>query len=228
MAIPLLERPVLAVDVVIFRVADGQLAVFLHPRAEDPFRGAFALPGVAVQVEETLETAARRALLEKSGYPAGTWDEIYLEQLATFGALYRDPRGRTVSVAYLGVIRGKAPLSGPSRWFPVSGIAGGGLPFDHQAILDTALARLRGKARYTNIVRHLLPPAFRIEELQAVYEAILGWPLNRTNFRSRMLQRELIQRVRILSEAVGRRGGRPPHLYRFSQDRVEAEARDFL
>jgi 8-oxo-dGTP diphosphatase len=113
-------------------------------------------------------------------------------------------------------------------WKPVATISKGSLPFDHHAILDTALTRLRGKLRYTNIAKAFLAETFRIEELQEVYEAILGRELNRTNFRNKLLKIRLIERVRILSDAVGKQGGRPPHLYRFTQTLIEAVDRDFL
>jgi len=223
-----LERPVLAVDVVIFRVEGAQLHVLLHRRNEEPFRGAPALPGVAVHIDETLENAARRVLIEKAKWSLSTQEQIYLDQLATFDALYRDPRGRTVSVAYMGLTRTKPENVEGVIWKRVSEIAKGSLPFDHHEILDTAVARLQGKLRYTNIAKGLLPETFRIEELQEVYEAILGRALNRTNFRNKLLKIQIIGQVSILSEAVGKQGGRPPHLYRFTQNLIEAVDRDFL
>lgn len=223
-----LERPVVAVDVVALRLAENCLEVLLHQRAEDPFRGVLALPGVALRVDEALESAARRALTEKGGLPAGDLVTIHLEQLATFGGVFRDPRGRTVSVAYLGLSRAEVAPTGSGAWTPVGGVPRGGLPFDHEEILSTALERLRGKVRYTNIARCLLPPVFRIEELQAAYEAILERRLNLTNFRTKLLSLGLIRRERVLAEAVGPRGGRPPHLYRFVQDRLESADREFV
>lgn len=225
---PQLERPVLAVDVVVFTVEHACLHVLLHRRTEDPFRDAWALPGVAVRVDETLESAARRTLREKARWFSETPSSIYLEQLATFDALYRDPRGRTVSVAYMGLSR-TIPESGEEiLWKPVTDIPKGSLPFDHDEILDTAVTRLRGKLRYTNIAKGLLPETFRIEDIQEVYEAILRQKLNRTNFRIKLLKINLIEQVSILNEAVGKHGGRPPHLYRFTQDLVETVDRDFL
>lgn len=223
-----LEQPVLAVDVVILRVRPPRLEALLLPRSEEPFRDALALPGVALRIEETLFEAARRTLREKAGWPDEAVQALYLEQLATFDALYRDPRGRTVSVAYLGLARSTPTLFPGGAWQAADAIPPGGLPFDHEEILAAAVARLRGKLRYTNIARVLLPPAFRIEELQAAYEAILGRTINRSNFRNKLLKLGLIEQERILLEAVGRQGGRPPHLYRFARARLEAEERDFL
>ncbi len=223
-----LERPILAVDVVVFTVDSGNLWVLLNQREKEPFHGALALPGVAVRIDETLLAAARRALAEKGDPQPPADEEIFLDQLAAFDALYRDPRGRTVSVAYLGLARAYPEARGEVAWRRVFDIPDGSLPFDHGHIVETAVARLAGKLRYTNIARSLLPETFRIEALQEVYEAVLRRPLNRTNFRNKLLKIGLIEQVSILTDAVGEKGGRPPHLYRFTRDLLEAVDRDFL
>jgi 8-oxo-dGTP diphosphatase len=225
----MLERPVLAVDVALFGLGAGGLSVLLHPRREAPFRGAPALPGVALQAEESLLDGARRALESKAGLPAAAVAGMHLEQLATFDGLYRDPRGRTVSVVHLGLCR--APLPAPSHgaaFTSLREVTPGGLPFDHAQVLDAALARLRGKLRYTNIAAFLLPETFRLEELQQVYEAIFGRRLNRANFRTKLLRIGLLERCGVASDTSREQGGRPPHLYRFARGGLEAEDRDFL
>lgn len=220
-----LEKPILSVDVVVFSVREASLSVLTCIRDKEPFKNAPALPGVAVRIDETLSDAARRALSEKAGLVA---DDIYLDQLATFDALYRDPRGRTVSVAYMGLMRPAGTACGESLWKPVAEISKGSLPFDHDFVIKTATQRLQGKLRYTNIAKVLLQQSFRIEEMQRVYEAILGHSVNRTNFRSKLLKIGMIEKVRELSDAVGKQGGRPPHLYKFSRENVEAVDRDFV
>lgn len=221
-----LERPILSVDVAVFSVADRKPRVLLHRREKEPFAGAPALPGVAVRVDETLEAAARRALRERSGLSPDFLSGMFLEQLAAFDGLYRDPRGRTVSVAFLGIAP-ERPDGGPFLWRS-TGDGEIDLPFDHDRIVETGLDRLRGKLRYTTIARAFLPETFRIDDLQDVYEAILGRKLNRANFRNKLLKLGLIEQVKVLNEAVGKKGGRPPHLYRFAGGRVETVDRDFL
>jgi 8-oxo-dGTP diphosphatase len=221
-----LERPVLAVDVVVLRVADRNLEVVLTRRTARPFAGQLALPGVAVRADQTLAAAAQQALRSKAGFAAADVERCHMEQLATFDALFRDPRGRTVSVAHLALVRW--PGASPPVWHRVRDVPRGGLPFDHGQILEAAVVRLAGKLRYTNLAAHLLPETFRIEELERVYVAILGRRLNRANFRARLLKLGLIQRVKVLAEAVGAKGGRPPHLYRFTSSLPEATDREFL
>jgi len=227
-----LEKPTLAVDVVIFGIKKGKVVTLLHERNKEPFVKAFALPGVAVRLDESLENAARRALMEKTGLLSDDFGCIFLEQLAAFDALYRDPRGRTVSVAYMGITVPEKirinPDSDKIIWKPVSLISKGTLPFDHNQILDTAIQRLSGKLKYTNIAKGFLPQDFRIEALQEVYESILKTKLNRSNFRNKLLKIGVIEQINVLNNAVGEKGGRPPHLYRFTHDLVTALNRDFL
>ncbi len=224
-----LERPVLAVDVVVFRMHNGVLQVLLVKRPKYPFRGSLALPGVAVQVDETLEAAAKRAIRKKiQGLSEKAQNAIHLEQLAAFDALYRDPRGRTVSVAYLGVTSTQEEHPPENLWVDVTENSPGVLPFDHNLMIKTAVTRLRGKLRYTDIVKALLPETFRFDELINIYETVLGASVNLTNFRTRLRKLGFIKRVRVLTEAVGKQGGRPPHVYRFTHDSIQTVERDFL
>ncbi len=230
-------RPVLAVDVTLFGVLGPRLHVLLHRRPAEPFAGAWALPGAAVQADETLLQAARRCLVAKAGIGRTRAARLHLEQLATFDALYRDPRGRTVSVVHLGLTRAPGTLLGSpgsggaaagAAWFEAQRLLEGTLPFDHAQILAGAIQRLAGKLRYTNIAGHLLPATFCLDDLVTVYEAVLGRPVNRSNFRNKLLRIGLMEQVGELPQAVGRQGGRPPHLYRFRREQLTAEARDFL
>lgn len=223
-----IECPVLAVDVVIFGIMKERLTTVLCKRDSPPFKDALALPGVAVQMDETLEVAARRSLVQKAGWPLDIIDEIMLEQLATFDALYRDSRGRTVSVAYMGIAPESFIYSEKTIQKPFDEISRGSLPFDHNLILETAHNRLKGKMRYTNIARKFLSENFRIEELQNVYEAIFKRSINRANFRNKLLKINMIEQVKVLTRAVGKKGGRPPHLYRFKRQEIEAVDRDFI
>src|SRR5205823_3337717 len=156
------------------------------------FTGRWALPGGRVQADETLEGAARRLLAAETGVRG-----IYLEQLYTFGHPERDPHGRVVSVAYFALIphggrfqdRARAPFP-DAAWCRVARLPP--LAYDHRAVVRTALARLRAKLAYTNLVYTLLPPSFTLGELQEMYEAILGRGLDRRNFRKKILSLGLL------------------------------------
>jgi 8-oxo-dGTP diphosphatase len=205
-----------AVDVAVCTVRDGALEILLVQTTGGPFAGQWALPGGLVAADETLDDAAARELVTRTGVGG-----VYLEQLYTFGRPDRDPQARVVSVAYVALIPHGGRFPGGLRspkyqqvaWWSVRRLPP--LAYDHGEIARTAVARLRAKLQYTNLVYTLLPPAFTLSELQAVYEAILGRRLDRRNFRKKILSTGLLA-------ALGRerRGAhRPAALYRFRRRR---------
>lgn len=209
-------RPALTVDCVVFGFDEGELEVLLIQRGLKPFRGRWALPGGFVRVTETVDDAARRELAEETGL-----ENVFLEQLYTFGALDRDPRERVVSVAYYALVRladfqtRAATDATAARWFPLSEVPS--LAFDHDDILATALARLRGKLRYQPIGFELLPAQFTLSELQHLYEAVLGVKLDKRNFRKKVLAFNFL--VPVAEQAKG--AHRPAQLYKFDSEKYE-------
>jgi len=218
-------RPSVTVDVVVFTVLDTDLKVLLIRRGQAPFDGAWALPGGFVLVTddddqgESLAAAASRELQEETGLVASS---VYLEQLFTFGAPRRDPRGRVITVAYYALVRPDlVPLvnagsdAAEARWFSVASEQSElELAFDHDTILQTALDRIRGKIDYTPIAFSLVPPTFTIAELRAVYEAIKGCTYDPGNFRRRFKR---MQTDGVIATAPGKRhtGTKPARVYRF-------------
>jgi 8-oxo-dGTP diphosphatase len=204
-------RPALTVDCVVFGFDEGDLKVALIKRDVEPFRGKWALPGGFVHVDETLDDAARRELREETGI-----EPVYLEQLYTFGELDRDPRERVVSVAYYALVKlsdhriRAATDAAEAAWFAVNDVPS--LAFDHGRILDTALARLKGKVRYQPVGFELLPTKFTLSQLQHLYEAILETTLDKRNFRKKILGTELLLELDEIEQDVAHRAAR---LYRF-------------
>jgi 8-oxo-dGTP diphosphatase len=221
-----LASVVLSVDVVAFAAPPDGLKVLLTRRAAAPFRGRPSLPGVAMLADETLLSAARRALREKAAVSDDDVGAMHVEQLATFDALFRDPRGRTISVAHLALSRTEAALGARSEWARVGDVPPGTLPFDHDDILLSAVRRLRGKLRYSDVARHLVEETFPIERLHGCYEDVLGRQLDRSNFRTKLLKIGLLEKVGKDPSAVSKKGGRPPHLYRFAA--ADRPRKDFL
>jgi len=217
-------RPALTVDCVVFGYDAEALKVLLIQRDLEPFAGRWALPGGFVQMDETLEEAARRELAEETGVT-----DLYLEQLYTFGDPGRDPRGRTVSVAYYALVdrlthRPAAASDARSAgWFPAD--AAPPLAFDHDRILAMALQRLRGKVRYQPIGFELLPEKFTLTQLQRLYETILGVPLDKRNFRKKILGMHLLVALDEFERDVAHRAAR---LYRFDPESYRALAEQGL
>ena len=173
------------VDVVIFTIQEGRLRVLLVRRGIPPYEGTGAIPGGFILPDEGLEAAARRELEEETGVR----DDVYLEQLYTFGRPGRDLRGRVVTVAYYALISADHGIRAGSdaaeaRWWPMDGLPA--LAFDHADILEYALVRLRNKLEYTTVGFQLLPERFTLSELQQVYETILGRALDKRNLRRKI------------------------------------------
>ena len=174
----------------------------------------WAFPGGLVGAEESLDQAADRELLERTGVK-----QSYIEQLYTFGKPERDPALRVVSASYLALVPDSrialmaSPKYADIRWFPANHIPR--LAYDHDQVGRIALQRLRSKLQYTNIVYSLLPNEFTLGELQEVYETILHRRLDRRNFRKKILALGLLKQL-----SKKRRGThRPASLYAFRQRR---------
>ncbi|HUB05382.1 MAG TPA: NUDIX domain-containing protein [Myxococcales bacterium] len=220
-------RPSVAVDCAVFGISEAQaLEVLLVRREAQPYLRRWALPGSFLRLRdeadpgESLDEAARRTLEEEAGVRGA-----YLEQLYTFGEPRRDPRGRVISVAYYALVRSRDFVARAGRdaseasWLPIAALPH--LAFDHDAILAAALARLTAKIRYAPIGFNLLPPAFTLSQLQGLYEAILRRPVDKRNFRKRVLA------MGLLKEAGATTGGqgRPARLYRFDEAAYERAQR---
>ena len=210
-------RAAVTVDCVVFGLDDAELKVLLIQRKLTPFQHSWALPGGFLRVDETLDEAARRELVEEAGV-----SNVYLEQLYTFGELHRDPRERVVTVAYYALaklsdhkLRAATDAEGVG-WYSLDALPK--LAFDHSAILALAHERLRGKVRYAPVGFELLPPRFSLTQLQRLYEIVLGADLDKRNFRKKILATEVIVETDDYEQGVPHRAAR---LYRFDRRRYD-------
>jgi len=216
-------RPYTTVDVVIFTVIDDQLHVLLLKRPSspsEPYPDMWALPGGYVDIErdKDLEACALHKLQEKTGVVSP-----YLEQMGSWGSATRDPRGWTATHVYFAMLPHEAVKLGSEGhptdigWLPIKGEGvGHRLAFDHNTILATAIARLRGKAEYTSLPAYLLPETFTLSELQHVFAVVLDRPVDKSGFRTRVLSAGLVE------EAHGVKTGssRPAQLYRLKEPKT--------
>jgi 8-oxo-dGTP diphosphatase len=210
-------RPALTVDCVVFGLDADELEVLLIRRGLEPFAGRWALPGGFVHVDETIDDAARRELQEETGL-----EHIYLEQLYTFGALDRDPRERVVTVAYYALVKlsehsvRATTDAADAAWFAITDMPE--LAFDHAEIFELALDRLRNKLRYQPVGFELLPKKFTLTQLQRMYEVILERPLDKRNFRKKILAMDLLVELDEVQKDVAHRAAR---LYKFDDRRYK-------
>jgi 8-oxo-dGTP diphosphatase len=211
------------VDNAIFSVdiALNRLLVLLVMRQEEPFLGQWCLPGTLVRQGESLESAAYRMLSEKIRV-----ENLYLEQLYTFGGPHRDPREaknsygvRYLSVSYFALVRfAEAELiaDGVSgiAWYPLNQLPD--LAFDHSQILEYGYRRLRNKLEYSPVAFDVLPELFTLGDLYQLYTTVLGENFSDySNFRARLLKLGFLEDTKV---KVTRGAGRPASLYRFDAE----------
>jgi 8-oxo-dGTP diphosphatase len=204
-----------AVDLVVLTIRAGTLDVLLIRRGTPPYRGQWALPGGFVHGDEDLVQAAARELAEETSLAneAGT----HLEQLASYGAPDRDPRGRVVAIAYLALLPNlPAPKAGTdaadAAWHPLSEVDTDGLAFDHEQILADGVERARAKLEYTSLGAAFCPTEFTVGALREVYEAVWGTTLDPRNFHRKVTSTPGFV-VPTGKWTAGERG-RPAQLYR--------------
>jgi 8-oxo-dGTP diphosphatase len=207
------QRFAVTVDLVVLTIREHRLCALVAPRSAEPYAGLPALPGGFVRVDDTLYSAARRELAALS---AVVVDEVYLEQLASYGAPGRDPSLPTISVAWLAVAPDASEAPGTDvapRWEPVEDLLGGrSLAFDHRRILLDGVERAQAKLEYSTIGTAFCGEEFTIADLRRVYEVVWGRRLDPGNFHRKVTGADGF--VVETGEHVARRGRRPAQLYR--------------
>ena len=208
-------RPSVTSDCVIFGYDAKGLSVLLIERGQEPFKGSWAFPGGFMQMDEDAETCARRELEEETGLQG-----VKVEQFGTFSDVNRDPRGRTVTIAHLALVK-KSEVEGAddaakAEWFPIDSVPS--LAFDHDRILRVALKELRLKIHFEPVGFDLMPEVFTMPQLQGLYEAVLGVKFDRRNFASKMLKLGILTQV---DDGTIRRGTRTPIKYSFNNENYE-------
>ena len=225
--------PAVTVDMAIFTIRKSRLKVLLIQRRDDPHKGSWAIPGGFVEVGvghksrgkqgESLEEAAERELLEETHLQRDR-DQVFLEQLYTFGNPGRDPRGRVITVAYYALISPEAyhrveagDDAVEAAWYDVEELPE--MAFDHDKIMQTAIERVRGKVDYDpRLARALLPNEFTTTQFRKVHEICKGETYDSSNFNKRfkrMVEDGRILETEDLEETTG--AGRPARLYKFPE-----------
>jgi len=210
-------KPILvAVDCIIFGFHKGQLKLLLFKRKVNPFIHEWSLIGSFVQPSESIQQAAARVLIESTGLL-----DIFMEPLACYGAINRDPGARVISQAYYSLIRidtqEKLGVENfQARWFDFEQLPT--LILDHHQMIQDALALLRSKARYRPIGFELLPEKFTIPQLRTLYEAIYQRTLDRRNFRKKILSMDILEKLTEKDKTTSKKGA---FLYRFKEEKYQ-------
>lgn len=213
----------LTVDMLVFTIRAGRLAVLLIERGGFPYKGSWALPGGFVNPDESADEAAARELFEETNITVG--DEFHLEQLKTYTTPGRDPRMRVVSTSYFALVPDlPSPTGGDdasqARWWAVEdlGLEGNctedspALAFDHATIIRDGLERVRAKIEYSPLATKFLESSFTLADLRRVYEAVWNEPLHPANFRRKVLSTPGFVKA-LGNKGESKTGGRTAALY---------------
>ena len=219
------DKCAVTVDNVIFGFDEGDLKILLIKRGEPPFENHWGLPGYFVKADEGLDNAAKRVLSELTGL-----ENVYLEQVSTFGETNRHPAGRVITVSFYSLVKisdykiNAASIALSIEWKSVSYAKG--LAFDHDRIFKTCFRRLKQRVKSEPIGFELLPDKFTLTQLQHLYEAILETKLDKRNFRKKILSMDFLEDLEEREEKVAHR---PAKLYKFNETRYqESKARGMV
>lgn len=218
------DKVLLAVDCIIFGFDGEDLKILLIRRGFEPEKGKWSLVGGFLQHYETLDSAAVRILSKYTGL-----DDIYMEQVATFSEVNRDPEERTVSTAYYALINinehsKKLIYQYSANWFSVADAPK--LIFDHDEMVNAAIKRLRIRASTKPIGFELLPEKFTMKHLQKLYEAIWDKTIDKRNFINKIRSMDIVDRLDEKDKKSSRKGS---FLYQFNAEKYKKkDTSDFL
>lgn len=210
------DRLLVAVDCIIFGFSKNKLRILILNRDFEPARGGTSLIGGFVKKKESLDEAAARILEELTGL-----QNIYLEQLSTYGSVGRDPGERVISVSYYALLKIQELDPGHVRkhgaqWCEINRC--NGLIFDHDEMVEKAMRRLRRRAKNRPIGFELLPERFTIPQLQKLYEAIYQRELDSRNFRKKLLAMDILIRYDRKDKSTSKKGA---YLYSFDKEKYD-------
>ena len=211
----------ITVDTVILTLKDNSLKVLLVKRDNEPFKGKWAIPGGYVKMSENLDEAAMRILKEKTNV-----DNIYLEQLYTFGDPLRHPVSRVITCAYFALIRAEdvdVMTDENVAWHKVDDLPQ--LAFDHKEIIQYSLKRTRERLELCPVSYQLLNEKFTLTEMQKAYELIMGKTLDKRNFRKKVIQTEGLIELSEFSKSTSKR---PARLYTFEHISLNSKRAHFI
>ncbi|MDC6390549.1 NUDIX domain-containing protein [Maribacter sp. PR1] len=215
------DKILLAVDCIIFGFDQEELKILLIKRNFEPEQGKWSLIGGFLKKEEILDEAATRVLQHLTGL-----NEIYMEQLHTFSKVDRDPADRTLSVAYYALIDLSQPdkntlLKESAKWFTLKDAPK--LIFDHNLMVERAMARLRRKALSKPIGFELLPEKFTMRTLQKLYEAILDNKLDKRNFISKFNSLDILIKLKEKDTSSSKKGA---YLFQFDAEKYKRKVEE--
>jgi 8-oxo-dGTP diphosphatase len=214
-----IPRHLVAVDCIIFGydILEKEIKLLLIKRSFEPAKGKWSLAGGFVNEEESLDGAASRILLSLTGLK-----NVFMEQSYSYGAVNRDPGARVISTSYFALMKiqdideNLKEING-AHWHSISNLPE--LIFDHGAMVEKALDELHSQIKVKPVGFELLPEKFTLVQLQELYEAIYQKPIDRRNFRRKILSMNLLQKLDEKETTTSKKGA---YYYQFIAEKYES------
>lgn len=207
------SKLLVSVDCVIFGFSGKHLKLLVHRRPYEPSQGELSLIGGFVNINESIDDAAKRVLADYTGI-----DKVYMRQLGAFGEVNRDIGERVVSIAFYALIDvrkyDKSKAKHNAEWIDLDNLPA--LCLDHNQMVEMAIQKIRARIYIEPIGINLLPTHFTLTQLQMVYEAVLGTPLDKRNFRRTIIDKDFLIKTGKIDKITSRRGAA---LYELKQTR---------
>jgi hypothetical protein len=205
-----------SVDCIILGFKDGKLYLLISKRKFEPLSGHDTLMGGFLREDENLSDTVSRVVYEYTGI-----QDVYMEQVGTYGDINRDIGERVVSVAYYALVDlrlfdGKLCKIHNARWEELDKV--GELIFDHNQMLNDTIEILRKKANNQPLGFNLLPEKFTLPQLQSLYEAIYQTELDKRNFRKKILEMDILEKQEDKDKSNSKRGA---FYYKFNKEKYD-------
>jgi hypothetical protein len=204
----------ISVDCIILGFKDGEINVLIIRRKFEPLKGERSLMGGFVRENENMNDTVSRVVAEYTGV-----ENVYMEQVGAYGDVARDSGERVISVVYYALIDmeqfdEKLKKQHNAEWVNINHV--GQLIFDHNLFLNDTIRVLRRRTISRPVGFNLLPEKFTLPQLQSLYEAIYQRPLDKRNFRKKIFEMDILDKLEEKDKSASRRGA---YYYHFNKEK---------
>jgi len=207
---------IVAVDGIILGFKNNELYVLVTKRRFEPLKGGRSLMGGFTHTDESIDQAARRVIEEYTGLK-----DIHIEQVGAYGEINRDLGSRVISIAYYALINmeqfdNTLNREQGSQWVNINAV--GQLILDHNQMLKDAVSILRRRAATRPVGFNLLPEKFTLPQLLSLYEAIYQTEIDKRNFRKRIQQMNILEKMDEKDKSNSKKGA---FYYTFNKEKYD-------
>jgi hypothetical protein len=215
------DKLYVSVDCIILGFKDKEINVLIIKRKFEPLKGERSLMGGFVRENESLNETVSRVVAEYTGV-----ENVYMEQIGAYGDVNREPGDRVVSIVYYALIDmqqfdEKLKKQHNAEWVHINNV--GTLILDHNQFLEDTIKLLRRRTATHPVGFNLLPEKFTLPQLQSLYEAIYQKPMDKRNFRKKIFEMDILEKMNEKDKSASKRGA---FYYKFDKEKYDSRLED--